>query len=83
MSNREITTATRTIHPRALAALGEKACIVALGVARDLLDGTIPPDDLNHEMMLRSWPPEFRKIMWESVAQVATAYAKAAAEAST
>lgn len=35
---------TRTIHSRALAELGEEACIVALGVARDLRSGVIPPE---------------------------------------
>lgn len=34
----------RTIHPRALAELGEEACIVALGVARDLRSEAIPPE---------------------------------------
>lgn len=34
----------RTIHPTALAQLGEEACIVALGVARDLRSGVIPPE---------------------------------------
>lgn len=34
----------RTIHPRALKELGEEACIVALGVARDLRSGVIPPE---------------------------------------
>lgn len=34
----------RTIHPRALEELGEEACIVALGVARDLRSGVIPPE---------------------------------------
>jgi hypothetical protein len=35
---------TRTIHPLALAELGEEACIIALGVARDLRSGVIPPE---------------------------------------
>lgn len=35
----------RTIHPRALKELGEEACIVALGVARDLRSGVIPPEN--------------------------------------
>lgn len=35
---------TRTIHPRALAELGEEACIVALGVALDLRSGVIRPE---------------------------------------
>lgn len=47
MSNRESSSETRTIHPRALAALGEKACIVMLEVARDLLSGAIPADKFN------------------------------------
>lgn len=51
MSNREITSTSRTIHPRALAALGEEACVVMLGVARDLLDGTIPPEEYDQ----RDW----------------------------
>ena len=34
----------RTIHPHTLAELGEEACIVALGVARDLRSGVIPPE---------------------------------------
>ena len=33
-------------------------------------------DDLKWEMEARKWPPEFRKILWEAVAQVATAYAE-------
>jgi hypothetical protein len=37
----------RTVHPRALAELGEDACIVALGVARDLRSGAIPPQNYN------------------------------------
>jgi hypothetical protein len=41
MSNRHEAEA-RTIHPRALTELGEEACIVALGVARDLRSGVIP-----------------------------------------
>lgn len=49
-------TETRQIHPRALAKLGEEACIVALGVARDLRSGVIPPDNFNmrHFRMSRS-----------------------------
>lgn len=43
MSDRKIAEA-RTIHPRALKELGEEACIVALGVARDLRSGVIPPE---------------------------------------
>jgi hypothetical protein len=43
MSNRQDSN-TRTIHPRALKELGEEACIVALGVARDLRSGAIPPE---------------------------------------
>jgi hypothetical protein len=31
----------RTIHPRALAELGEEACIVVLGIGRDLRSGVI------------------------------------------
>jgi hypothetical protein len=31
MSNRSLTAESRTIHPRALTALGEKACLVMLG----------------------------------------------------
>lgn len=37
----------RVIHPRALAELGEEACIAALGVARDLRSGVIPAERLN------------------------------------
>lgn len=44
MSDRKIAE-SRTIHPRALKELGEEACIVALGVARDLRSGVMPPDD--------------------------------------
>ena len=44
MSNRSLTNETRTIHPRALSALGEKACIVMLGVAADLRSGVIPAE---------------------------------------
>ncbi len=40
----------RTIHPRALAELGEKACIVALGVARDLRSGMIPPESYDQRV---------------------------------
>jgi hypothetical protein len=36
---------------------------------------------LNREMAIMGWPPEFRKIMWDAVAQVAAAYADQAAEA--
>jgi hypothetical protein len=43
MSNRNDTDA-RTIHPNAIRILGEEACIVALGVARDLRSGDIPPE---------------------------------------
>lgn len=35
---------TLPIHPYALIELGEEACIVALGVARDLRSGAIPPE---------------------------------------
>ena len=45
MSNRQLTTETRTLHPRALNALGEEACIVMLGVAADLRSGVIPPEN--------------------------------------
>ncbi len=48
MSNRHEVEA-RTIHPHALAELGEKACIVALGVARDLRSGVIPPEKYNQK----------------------------------
>lgn len=40
-------TETRQIHPRALVELGEEACIVALGVARDLRSGVIPARQFN------------------------------------
>ncbi len=43
MSNRHVAEG-RVIHPRALTELGEEACIVALGVARDLRSGVIPPE---------------------------------------
>lgn len=43
MSNRALA-GTRAIHPRAIKELGEEASIVALGVARDLRSGVIPPD---------------------------------------
>ena len=39
----------RTIHPRALAELGEEACVVALGVARDLRNGVIPRKNYNQQ----------------------------------
>jgi hypothetical protein len=38
---------SRTIHPTAIAKLGYEACIVALGVARDLRSGVIPPEEYN------------------------------------
>ena len=44
MSDRKQDSETRTIHPRAIAALGEEACVVMLGVARDLRSGAIPPE---------------------------------------
>ena len=37
----------REIHPRALAELGHEACIVALGVARDLRSGVIPGEEFD------------------------------------
>ena len=43
----EYDTPTRSIHPRALAAFGEEACMAALGVARDLRSGVIPPEKFN------------------------------------
>ena len=46
MSNRNVA-GNRTIHLRALVQLGENACIVALGVARDLRSGAIPPEDFD------------------------------------
>lgn len=49
MSNRSSAGETRTIHPCALAELGEEACIVALGVARDLRSGVIPPERYSQE----------------------------------
>jgi hypothetical protein len=44
MSDRQKTTETRTIHPRVLAALGERVCVEMLGVARDLRSGVIPSE---------------------------------------
>lgn len=35
----------RTIHSRAIKALGMEACVVMLGVARDLRSGAIPPEN--------------------------------------
>lgn len=35
---------SRTIHPNALRDIGEEACMTLLGIARDLRDGTIPPE---------------------------------------
>lgn len=46
MSNRQESD-VRIIHPRALAELGEEACIIALGVARDLRSGVTPPERYN------------------------------------
>ena len=46
MSNRQ-ESQVRTIHPRAIKGLGEEACIVALGVARDLRSGVIPAEKFN------------------------------------
>lgn len=40
-------------------------------------------DGLNREMKIMKWSPEFRAIMWDAVAQVATAYSEAAKAAST
>ena len=54
MSNRSLTNKTRTIHPRALASLGEKACIVMLGVAADLRSGVIPPEDYSQKVYLKN-----------------------------
>jgi hypothetical protein len=42
----------RTIHPRARKQLGKKACIVALGVARDLRSGAIPPEKFDMRWLL-------------------------------
>lgn len=47
MSNRQATSETRTIHPRALVALGESVCVEMLGVARDLRSGVIPRKKFN------------------------------------
>jgi hypothetical protein len=47
MSNRATAGQCRTIHPRAIAALGERICIVMLGVARDLRSGAIAPEEFN------------------------------------
>ena len=47
MSNRAIAGQCRTIHPRAIAALGERICIAMLGVARDLRSGAIVPEKFN------------------------------------
>ena len=41
MSDRKLEINTKAIHPRALKALGLDACIVMLGIARDLRDGEI------------------------------------------
>ena len=45
---------TLTIHPYALIELGEEACIVALGVARDLRSGAIPPEKFDMRWVLPS-----------------------------
>lgn len=44
MSDRQSTDEVRTIHPRALEALGLEAATVMLGVARDLRSGVIRPE---------------------------------------
>jgi hypothetical protein len=49
MSNREVSTETRTLHPRALAVLGEEWCLALLEVARDLRSGAIPPERYNQK----------------------------------
>jgi hypothetical protein len=49
MSNRKRTLKARTIHPRALATFGEEVCVVMLGVARDLRDGTISPENYDQK----------------------------------
>lgn len=36
-----------------------------------------------HEMVIRQWAPEFRKIMWDAVSQVAAAYSEDAAAKGT
>jgi hypothetical protein len=56
MSDRKLADA-RTIHPRALADLGEEACIVTLGVARDLRSGAIPPEQYDQNYFDR-WQTE-------------------------
>jgi hypothetical protein len=53
MSNRQ-SDETHVIHPKALSELGEEACIVALGVARDLRSGAIPPDHYD-QSRLYTW----------------------------
>ena len=45
---------TLPIHPYALIELGEEACIVALGVARDLRSGAIPPEKFDMRWVLPS-----------------------------
>jgi len=45
MSDRKLTQSRLVIHPKAIAALGEEVCFVALEVARDLRSGAIPPDE--------------------------------------
>lgn len=46
---------TRTIHPRALKELGEEACIVALGVARDLRSRVIPPENFHMRYLRKGY----------------------------
>ena len=60
-------------HERKAIALAEKITTKAEAA----LDG------LNREMKIMQWSPEFRAIMWDAVAQVATAYSEAAKAAST
>jgi hypothetical protein len=53
MSNRQ-ESEVRTIHPRALRELGEEACIVALGVARDLRSGVISSNEYDQRTLYGS-----------------------------
>lgn len=47
MSSRQDLSETRTIHPSAVAEVGERVVLEMLGVARDLRSGAIPPEEFN------------------------------------
>ncbi len=51
MSDRKRLSDVRVFHPRALRELGLLGCTVALGVARDLRTGAIPPENYDQRYL--------------------------------